>query len=272
MDNKIITLSEEKETLLIPLYGKAMETLKKSPILLDSKALEIVEKINYNFKSLKIPAKTNTMMCLRAKIIDSFVISVLTNEQDSVVLHLGCGLDSRYVRVNNRNVDWYDLDYKEVIDIRRNFYNETEKYHLILSSVTEFEWIDKIPRGHKQYLVVAEGLFMYLKENEIKEILMSIKKRIGHYTLILDAFNVFTAKNANNHPSIKKTGAKIHWGIDNPLELTKWDLGIQFLKVIYFTSNEVIEKFDLITKLLYRIANLIPMARNAQRILIFKIE
>jgi O-methyltransferase involved in polyketide biosynthesis len=210
MDNKIITLNEEKETLLIPLYGKAMETIKKSPILSDSRALEIVDKINYDFKSLKIPVKTNTMMCLRAKIIDTFVISVLNNEQDSVVLHLGCGLDSRYVRVNNPDAEWYDLDYKEVIDIRRNFYPETEKYHLIPSSVTESKWIDIIPKEHKQYLVIAEGLFMYLRENEIKEILMSIKKRIGHYTLILDAFNVFTAKKANNHPSIKKTGAKIY--------------------------------------------------------------
>jgi hypothetical protein len=31
-------------------------------------------------------------MCLRAKIIDTFVSSVLNNEQDSVVMHLGRGL------------------------------------------------------------------------------------------------------------------------------------------------------------------------------------
>jgi O-methyltransferase involved in polyketide biosynthesis len=272
MDNKTITLNEEKETLLIPLYGKAMETFKKAPILSDSKALEIVGKIHYDFKSLKIPVKTNTMMCLRAKIIDTFVISVLNNEKDSVVLHLGCGLDSRYVRVNNPDVDWYDLDYKEVIDIRRNFYPNTEKYHLIPSSITESQWIDIIPKEHKQYLVIAEGLFMYLKENEIKEILLSIKKRIGHYTLILDAFSVFAARKANNHPSIKKTGAKIYWGIDDPIELTKWDQGIHFLKEIYFTSNDVVENFKPGTKLMYKIANLIPLARTAQRILIFRIE
>ena len=272
MDNKIITLNEEKEILLIPLYGKAMEARKKSPILSDSKALEIVGKINYDFKSLKIPVKTNTMMCLRAKTIDTFVISVLNKEQDSVVLHLGCGLDSRYVRVNNPDAEWYDLDYKEVIDIRRNFYPETEKYHLIPSSVTESQWIDIIPKKHKQYLVIAEGLFMYLRENESKEIIMSIKKRIGNYTLIFDAFNVFTAKKANNHPSIKKTGAKINWGIDDPTELTKWDPGIHFLKEIYLTSNDVIRNLKPGTKLLYKIANLIPMARKAQRILIFRIE
>jgi len=63
----MITLDKEKETLLVPLYGKAMETQKKTPILYDAKAVEIIEKIDYDFKSLKIPGKTNTMICLRAK-------------------------------------------------------------------------------------------------------------------------------------------------------------------------------------------------------------
>jgi O-methyltransferase involved in polyketide biosynthesis len=272
MDNNVITLNTEKETLLIPLYGKAMETLRKSPILSDLKALEIVEKINYDFRSLKIPDKTNTMMCLRARIIDTFVISVLDNDQDSVVMHLGCGLDSRYVRVNNPYADWYDLDYKEVIDIRRNFYPEKEKYHLIPSSVTDYQWIEIIPKKHKQYLVIAEGLFMYLREYEIKGIIMSLKKSIGPYTLIFDAFSVFAARKVNNHPSIKKTGAKINWGIDDPTELTKWDPGIHFLKEIYFTSNDFVGNLKPGTKQLYKIANLIPMARKAQRILIFRIE
>ena len=65
--NNMITLNKEKETLLVPLYGKVMETQKKTPILYDAKAVEIIEKIDYDFKSLKIPGKTNTMMCLRAK-------------------------------------------------------------------------------------------------------------------------------------------------------------------------------------------------------------
>lgn len=268
----MIALDKEKETLLVPLYGKAMESKKKSPILIDTKAVEIVEKIDYDFKSLKIPDKTNTMMCLRAKLIDNFVIDYLKKETESIVLHLGCGLDSRYVRIHNPKVDWYDLDYKEVIDIRRNFFPETGKYHLIASSVTDSEWTEKIPVEEKQYLVIAEGLFMYLKEDEIKTLLSSIKTKIGHYTLIFDAYSVFTAKKVKAHPSIKRTGAKIYWGIDNPEELTGWKLGIRFIDEIYFTANEEIENLGFGTKLVYKIANLFPMAKKAQKILIYYIE
>ena len=272
MDNKVITLDKEKETLLVPLYGKAVESRKKTPILVDPKALEIVEKIGYDFTSLKIPGKTNTMMCLRAKLIDNFAREFVKNKQKCSVLHLGCGLDSRYSRINNPEVDWYDLDFKEVIDIRRQFFPETEKYHLISSSVTEPGWIEEIPVEEKPYLVIAEGLFMYLKEEEIKTLLNSIKVKVGRFTLIFDAYSVYTAQKVKNHPSIKKTGAKIHWGIDDPMELTRWNPGTRFINEIYFTSNEEIDHMGFGTKLIYKIAHVFPMARKAQRIMVYEIE
>ncbi len=267
-----ITLTEEKETLLIPLFGKAKENRKKHPLLVDKKAVEIVNQIDYNFKSLKIPEKTNMMMCLRAKLIDNFVKGFLLDNNESVALHLGCGLDSRYSRIGNNNVDWYDVDFKDVIDIRRHFYKETDKYHLIASSITEHKWLKKVPADKKHYIVIAEGLFMYLKENEIKTLLNDLKNRIGSFTLIFDAFNIYTAKKVKNQPSIKKTGAVIHWGIDNPEKLSNWGTGIQFIEEQYFTSNEEVKNLDILTKIMYKLANLVPMAKKAHRLLIYKIE
>ena len=267
-----ITLSEEKETLLIPLFGKAKETGKKSPILIDKKAVEIVNRIDYNFGTLKIPEKTNIMMCLRAKLIDDFVKDFLAKGDENAALHLGCGLDSRYYRIADENVHWYDIDFREVIDIRRNFYKETDKYHLIPSSVTEQEWLEKIPGEKKRYIVIAEGLLMYLKEDEIRTLLTRLKDRIGSYTLIFDAFSVFTARNAKNHPSIKKTGAVIHWGIDDPKELTKWEMGIRFVEEQFFTSNKEIENLGAATKAMFKLADMFPAARRAQRLLIYEVE
>jgi len=51
MKNKVV-LTKEMDTLLIPLYGKAMASKKKLPILIDNKAWEIVENIDYNFGTL----------------------------------------------------------------------------------------------------------------------------------------------------------------------------------------------------------------------------
>ena len=113
--------------MFIPLYGKAFESTKKTPILLDTKAIEIVKKIAYDSESLKIPGKTYTMMCLMTMIIDNFVKDYLHDKNKSIILLLGCRLESRFDRVNNSNVDWYDLDFKEVIDPHQNLYPEYDK-------------------------------------------------------------------------------------------------------------------------------------------------
>jgi len=265
--NKIV-LKEEKETLLIPLLGKS----KKNPILTDIKAAEIVDQINYDFDSLKISEKTNIMMCIRAKLIDDYVKKFLSDNKNSVALHLGCGLDSRYYRIKNNNVDWYDIDFREVIDIRQNFFSENTKYHMIASSVTESEWMEKIPQNGDNYIIIAEGLLMYLKESEIKQLLERLKKKIGVYTLIFDAYSVLTANTANMHPSLKKTGAKINWGINNPQDLENWRLGIKFDGEKYFTDYEEINKLSSITRIMFKIADLFSAAKKAHRLLIYKVS
>lgn len=119
--------------------------------------------------------------------------------------------------------------------------------------------------------MIAEGLFMYLKEDEIKTLLNDLKNRIGSYTLIFDAFSLYTAKKVKNQPSIKKTGAVIHWGIDNPEDLTNWGMEIKFIKEQYFTANEEIKNLGTSVKLMYKIANLFKTAKRAHRLLIYKV-
>lgn len=265
-----IILAKEKETLLIPLYGKAIQMKRESPILVDKKAFEIINKVEYDFSSLKIPQKTNDMMCIRAKMIDDLVRKIITI--DCAVLHLGCGLDSRYLRIDNRAVDWYDIDFPEVIEIRRLFYEENTRYHFIPSSVTDNSFIKKIPAGRNQYIVIAEGLFMYLYEDEIKSLLIDLKDRIGEYTLVFDAFSKFTAKKVGSHPSIKKTGAVVKWGIDNPGELTNWDEGIEFISEDYFTSSKEIAKLNSFIRFLYKIASCFGFVKKAHRLLTYKVR
>lgn len=269
--DKMITLSKEKETLLVPLYGKAIDNHKKRPILYDVKAEEMVRDIDYDFKSLKIPGKTSLMMCLRAKLIDNFTKDFLKGKGNTVVIHLGCGLDSRCFRINSQYSKWFDLDFEDVICIRKEFFQESEKYQMITSSVTQPEWIEKIPNGFDNYLVIAEGLFMYLKEDEIKTLLARVKDRVGNFTLIFDAFSVYTAKKVMNHPSIKKTGAQVHWGLDDSKGIETWNSGYRFEKEIHLTSNQEIERLGWGVRSMYKLAHLIPMARNAQRILVYSI-
>lgn len=266
-----ITLTKEKETLLIPLYGKAIESGRKTPILVDPHAVQIINQINYDFSALRIPGKTNIMMCLRAKLMDNFTKDFLAAHPNTRVLHLGCGLDSRYFRIQNKGVDWFDVDFPEVIELKKLFFKETEHYQMVSSSVTDKEWIQRLPLGNGSNLVLAEGLFMYLAEADIKELLKRLKDKLGSYTLIFDAFSSITVKKIAKHPSIKKTGAVIQWGVDDPHELENWGIGVKFLREVPFTDNPELEHLALPIKAMFKLANRFSLVKKAQRILVYEV-
>ncbi len=266
----MIKLDKEKATLLIPLYGKAQESRKDRAVLYDAKAIEIVDQLDFDFSTLAIQEKTNTMLSLRAKLLDNFTTEFLTTYPASTVLHLGCGLDSRCVRIDTTNTNWYDLDYPEVIEIRRQYFPESENYHLIPSSVTDLEWLNRI-QPTVNNLVIAEGLFMYLSETEIRELLAALKEHLSTCILLFDTYSTTTVKRVGSHPSLKKTKAQVKWGLDDPYQLTEWNSAFKFQNDILFTQNDEIRKLSFSTRMGYKLAGLFAMARNAHRILVYQI-
>lgn len=233
----------------------------------------MVRGIDYPFENLHIPGKTNTMMCLRASLFDCFtrrfLQEAMTKGKQARVLHLGCGLDSRCLRVGSHLADWYDLDFPEVIEIRRHFFIESEHYHLIPSSVTALQWLSQIPQDGSETLVVAEGLLMYLSEGDIRALFKAIGERVGGYTLIFDAFNAMTAKRAANHPSLRRTGAIIQWGLDQPESLEGWGVGLKFQEPFYLTDEAAIKLLGPVNQALYRFAGRFAQAREAHRLLVY---
>jgi O-methyltransferase involved in polyketide biosynthesis len=266
-----ILLTEAQETLLIPLYSKAMESRRADPILVDVKSQEILERVEYDFARLKVPRKTEVMVCLRAKKMDEDARQFLARQPESLVLHLGCGLDSRIARVNPEGAAWYDLDMPDVIELRRKFYQETDSYRMIPSSVTDPRWIEQVSERGLPTLVIAEGLLMYLKEEQVKALLLKLQETFPGCELVFDAFSRLTARSAGRHPSLRKTGATIHWGIDDPHEIEGWGEGIRFREEWFFSQAQEIGRLDPGFRLAFRLAGLFPAANKAHRILYFTI-
>src|SRR3989304_806071 len=129
-----ITLTPEQETLLIPLYTKAQPG---NPLFFDPKAQDIHNQMDYDFTKLRVPYKTVILVCQRAKKLDAVTSDFLAEHPGGVVLHLGCGLDGRFWRVDDGRVEWYDLDMPPVIELRQRFYPASERYHTLASSVTD---------------------------------------------------------------------------------------------------------------------------------------
>ncbi len=267
-----VSLTEEKETLLVPLYSKAMESRQPNPIFVDRKAQEILDQVDYDFAKLNTPRKTVVTLCLRAAKLDEYTSAFLDRHPQGVVLHLGCGLDSRCLRVQRNQSDWYDLDMPEVIDLRRRFYTESGNYHMIASSVTDLAWIDAVNAHERPVLVVAEGLLMYLHETDIKALILKLKEVFSQCELVCDVFSTLTARNVGNHPGIKKTGASVHWGIDDARSIEQWADGIRLQEEWTFGQAEEINQLGVGYRLAFKLSNLFAVARKAHRIVHFRLS
>lgn len=272
MEKQKIRLTEEKETLLIPLLSKAVGSQGPHPILLDAKAEEILGQIDYDFEQLHVPRQTLITLAMRAKRLDGYVRDYLAGSDGPVVLHLGCGLDSRVLRLGFDRGAWYDIDYPEVIALRRQFYDDAAGYHMVGASVTERGWLDRVAVAGGPACIVAEGLLMYLHEDEVRQLFIDLQRRLPGSEIAFDAYSRMTAKGANRHPSVKKTGAQIHWGVDNPSEIEGWSPGLRLLDEWFFTESEDIASLGSRDRFLFKSMGLFGAAKRAHRILRFRLS
>jgi O-methyltransferase involved in polyketide biosynthesis len=260
-----ISLTKEQETLLIPLYSKAQD----NALFDDKKARQILAGVEYDFAQLKTPEKTAVMLRIRAKQLDAYTRQFIAAHPNALILHLGCGLDSRCERVEYAGTKWIDLDMPDVIELRKKFYQETESYHMIASSVTDLSWMDKVSSGGRPVLVLAEGLLMYLHENDVKALVLRLQQKFPGCELAFDAFSKLTADRVQAHPSLQKTGADIHWGIDDPHEIEQWGTGIHLKEEWYFSREPDVDRLSWFYRFMFRLTSSIEVANRAHRLLYY---
>jgi O-methyltransferase involved in polyketide biosynthesis len=242
-------------TNLVTLYLRAYESRSQRPILGDHAAAEAVDRINYDFKRIhrsSLPASNQYLVVLRAKQIDDWSADFLARHPDAVVLHLGCGLDGRAFRLAPPpSVLWFDLDQPGVIELRRHLYDDTEQYLMIGSSVTDPQWLDRIPSGHPT-LVVAEGLLMYLHEHQVRQLLERLTDRFDHGELLFDTVSPMG-------PRVSKafTRGIVKWGIRNARDLETWNSRLRFLEEMsIFDAYQKIE--TTLVRWIYKLLSALP--------------
>src|SRR5579863_4804924 len=147
MTTEKVHFTKEKETMLITLYSRAVESRSADSVLHDTWADEAIRRIDYDFTKLKIRKIEPLSIAIRARQFDLLTAAYLAEHPQATVVHMGCGMDSRIFRVDPpASVSWFDVDYPEVIALRRQLYPERVGYHLIGSSLANVQWLDEVPR------------------------------------------------------------------------------------------------------------------------------
>ena len=238
-------LRNESKTLFIPLVGKALMS-KENIIIKDSKAEEIVSMEGLN--KLKQSKWLSMYMSLRAVIIDELTNKYLISHKDTTVIHLGCGLDSRVLRVSDNYSMWYDIDYEEVITLRKKYYNEDDRYKMISSSILDYKWLDSVEDSGK-VLVIMEGVSMYLDEEEIKELILKLSTKFKNTHLIFDAYSKKGVKLSKYKNPINKYNAKVKYGLDNKEEFLSLNNRLKHLDTHLIKKEDI--NLPVITKFIF---------------------
>jgi len=228
------TLSGVAETLLLPLYIRAMESQRPDALLKDDKAVALVKQMNYDsswMTKMRVDEEDKVGLVLRNREFDRFVQDFLTRNPEAVVVHIGCGLDARFERVDNGRVEWFDLDLPEVIELRRQFIGgEGTRYHLLAHSAFDSAWLDTVSAHRpRPFLFLAEGVLMYFDEAQVKSLVLALRERFPGAELVLDAFSPFLIRMNNLRISRTKIGARYHWGLKRGKDLEQWSDGITLL-------------------------------------------
>jgi O-methyltransferase involved in polyketide biosynthesis len=220
-------LSGVAETLLMTLYIRAMESQRPDALIKDEKAVALVANMSYDFdrvRQVHMDEEDKVTIILRNLEFDRYTRDFLARHPQAVVVHIGCGLDSRFERVDDGRVEWYDLDFPNVIELRRKFIgDEGGRYHLLGCSALDSAWLDTVS-VHRQrpFLFLAEGVFMYFQEAQVKWLVLTLCGRFPGAELVFDAYSPFLVRANNLRLSITKFGARYHWGIRRGQELESW--------------------------------------------------
>jgi O-methyltransferase involved in polyketide biosynthesis len=230
------SLSGVAETLLIPLYIRAIESQRPDALLKDEKAVAFATQMDAalsRIKQIKMDEEDKVALILRNREFDRYAQDFLARHPQAVAVHIGCGLDARFERVDNGQVEWYDLDLPEVIELRRKFIgDEGPRYHFLAGSAFDRVWLDTVSvHGQRPFLFLAEGVLMYFEEAQVKSLVLMLRDCFPGAELVFDAFSPFLVRANNFRLKLSRTkmGARYHWGLKRGKDLENWGDGICLL-------------------------------------------
>jgi O-methyltransferase involved in polyketide biosynthesis len=212
-------LSAVSQTLLIPLYYRALESQRADALVRDPKAVELVRQLDCDFSDVQSMKKDQVNILLRVRQFDTLARAFLTEHPEGVIVDLGCGLDTRFERLDNGHLTWYGLDLPEVIELRRELLPETQRSHFVGCSVLDYSWMDALSAlAGKPILFLAEAILVYLHEDDVKQLVRELVKRFPGAELVCDAFAPVVVR---FHPRPNAV-AQPRWGLKDDRDVEKW--------------------------------------------------
>ena len=262
-----VRLGAVQETLFIPLAARARETQRKHPVLRDPKAVELAQSIDYDAAKYGRGAG-GSVTVLRTAIIDFWVRSFLAAHPAATVVELGTGLNTRFERVDNGQVHWFDLDLPDTIDLRRNFFADTGRRRMIAASALDEDWLPVVAQSRGPYFFVADGVLAYLKEEQVTATLARLAERFPGALIALDTYPKQTFDRQHRLAAKKDMDARWAWACDDPRSLER--LGLEVRQSASITRPPRAMRSQLPARYRYLMPLADPLLGRAMAITLFR--
>ncbi|HEX3048407.1 MAG TPA: class I SAM-dependent methyltransferase [Bacillota bacterium] len=219
-----------ERTLLAALKVKKDEFYHPQPILKDPLAKDIFESLRLDENEFKLNRHSATAALFRARKIDQWVTEFMEANPDGLVIDLGCGLDPRFSRLDNGQITWIDIDFPEVIRLRKKFFQENPRYRMIGKSILDFSWFDDaLPMAKGKIIIVAEGVLPYLEKAQFLHLFQEISVKFPRAFLVFDLCSELLTRKKFVR-ILKKAGTVLHWGVNDTRELINPERGLGLLE------------------------------------------
>jgi O-methyltransferase involved in polyketide biosynthesis len=229
MARQSIQLGQVQESLLVPLYARAVDALQKRPILNDPKAVEMVGSIDWDFRRFHQRWRLAAGV-LRTAMYDEWVKEFLERHPEGTVVEIGAGLNTRFERLDNGTVHWFDLDLPDVVALRRKFFSDSARRTTLAGSIVDPDWTDAVRRSPGPYCFVAEAVFIYLTEQEVKAALARIAGNFPGASIAFDTTGRRGIDFGNEDHARRKLEAHFTWGCEEPREIERWKIGLHLVQ------------------------------------------
>lgn len=218
-----VELGLVQETLLVPLWARAMECSEQQPILLDHKSREIMELLDYDFSILRKATASQIGCCVRGKLVDSWVRDFLRVSPSGTVVELGCGLNSRFERVDNGSASWVNVDLPDTMQLRERFFYGHVRVQNLSLDLRELDWADKLQHIDGPVFFVSEGVLVYLDTSIVRKLFATLADRFSGSHIVFDSMTKLVKNHQKSHDAMRYFPAPFAWTIKKPRDVEAWD-------------------------------------------------
>ena len=254
-DHIPVRLGPVEETLLIPLLGRARESTKNNGLLVDPKAVDIVNTLDYDFSKWE-GGRSLVGTCLRTRMFDRYVEGFLADNPRATVIELGCGLNTRFERIDDDGAQWFDVDLPDVIALRRNFFQDTPRRTMLEASALDSEWIEAVSVTGGPWIVVAEAVLIYLDAHDARRVIESIAARLPGAYIAFDTTSQSMVDKQSKHDAMRHLPPEswFRWGCDDPRVVESWSGGLRLAssKTFLDADDDLVARFPTPLRLIVR--------------------